>query len=119
MANYPDPCVKCRNNKNNNCTKFRHCQRWLARYRHRQKQINCYANKHQLEMEIAKQTIGKKPCDTCTRVKDPLNCSNRRCADWKKWYLARQKLINGYAKKHLPDYAERKKEGVHYDYEED
>ena len=45
MANYPSPCEKCKNNKNNNCTSFRSCQKWLKRYRYRQKQINAYAKK--------------------------------------------------------------------------
>ena len=122
MAKYPNPCEKCKNNKNNNCTSFRRCQSWLARYRYRQKRINGYAKIHlqgyEEQRDIKTVTMPQSPCKTCTRVKDPMNCSNRNCADWKKWYLNRQKQINGYAKKNLPDYEERKKEGIHYDDED-
>lgn len=43
MANYPSPCEKC--DRNENCTRFKTCQPWLARYRYRQMQINAYAQK--------------------------------------------------------------------------
>ena len=42
---YPSPCDKCASNKNGACNRFRHCGRWLTRYRYRQKQINAYAEK--------------------------------------------------------------------------
>lgn len=124
MANYPDPCEKCKRNKNKQCGEYSRCQKWLARYRYRQKQINGYAKLHLNDYEDRRGKIAalkelQNPCENCTKVNDPDNCSDKQCLEWKKWYLARQKLINGYAKKHLPDYEQRKKEGIRYDYEED
>lgn len=32
----------------------------------------------------------EKPCDTCTRVKDPRNCENKECKEckvWRMWFL--------------------------------
>jgi len=29
------------------------------------------------------------PCTACVRVKDPANCENKSCRDWKEWFLAR------------------------------
>lgn len=43
MANYPNPCDKCKNK--NDCTKYMTCQPWKKRYLYRQKQINAYAAK--------------------------------------------------------------------------
>ena len=28
----------------------------------------------------------KKPCLTCTRVKDPSKCQNKYCQDWRDWF---------------------------------
>lgn len=36
------------------------------------------------------------PCDTCQKAR----CVGGRCQAWRTRYLARQKLINGFAKKH-------------------
>lgn len=121
MPNYPNPCEKCKSK--DACTYYTHCQKWLTRYRYRQKQINGYAKIHLPDYEKRRGKIDaakkqQSPCRTCTRVKDPYNCGNRNCADWKQWYLARQRLINGYAKKNLPDYEQRKKEGIYYDDED-
>ena len=115
MAKYPSPCTKCKHETH--CTGYRKCQHWLKRYFYRQKQINAFAkqvlpNNKRGKIEVKKQ---QSPCETCTRVKNPESCCNRNCAAWKKWYLDNQKQINGYAKKHLPDYEERKKKGIHYD----
>lgn len=52
------------------------------------------------------------PCDRCTRNG---NCRQyQRCNAWKTRYLYRQKQINGYAKKVLPDYEKRKRKGIVY-----
>ena len=29
----------------------------------------------------------KSPCLTCTRVKDPQNCENKVCKEWRGWYI--------------------------------
>ena len=34
-------------------------------------------------------TRNRKPCLTCTRVKDPVNCENKLCKDWQAWFLER------------------------------
>lgn len=36
------------------------------------------------------------PCLYCTRVKDPVNCENKNCKVWQKWFLSRWELIRGY-----------------------
>ncbi len=36
------------------------------------------------------------PCDICTRT---TSCAELECDRWRMWYLYRQRLINGYAKK--------------------
>ena len=43
MREYPSPCDKCKHN--DGCRNYMTCQRWLTRYRYRQKQINAYAKK--------------------------------------------------------------------------
>lgn len=119
MPKYADPCVKCK--RKDSCTYFRNCYKWIRRYKQRQKQINAYAKKHLPDFEERCGKIDAKkqhPCKTCTKVKSPYTCSNRNCADWKAWYLERQKLINGYAEKNLPDYEQRKMEGIYYDDED-
>ena len=29
------------------------------------------------------------PCLTCTRVKNPQDCENKNCGDWRRWFIAR------------------------------
>lgn len=29
----------------------------------------------------------KKPCLTCTRVKNPIECDNKTCRTWQDWYI--------------------------------
>ena len=53
------------------------------------------------------------PCKGCTKK----TCNYYICQPWLARYRYRQKQINGYAKKVLPDYEERIKVGVHYDEE--
>lgn len=37
-----------------------------------------------------KYTCGKvSPCAGCTRVPDPEDCENKRCALWRQWYIER------------------------------
>lgn len=31
----------------------------------------------------------KKPCLTCSRVKDPGNCENKNCNEWRRWFISR------------------------------
>lgn len=31
----------------------------------------------------------KCPCLTCTRVRDPQNCENKVCKDWRAWFIDR------------------------------
>lgn len=43
------------------------------------------------------------PCDKCTKKR----CNYMQCQPWLTRYRYRQKQINAYAKKVLPDYYER------------
>ena len=43
MTNYPSPCDKCV--QNDKTCNYKKCDKWLTRYRYRQKQINAYAKK--------------------------------------------------------------------------
>jgi hypothetical protein len=27
-----------------------------------------------------------KPCDTCSRVKNPADCENKKCLAWQEWF---------------------------------
>lgn len=29
----------------------------------------------------------KSPCLTCTKVKDPSQCENKSCVEWRKWFM--------------------------------
>ena len=41
----------------------------------------------------------KKPCDICTRVKDPESCENKNCPQWWEWFVRRwEELRNGKRK---------------------
>lgn len=43
----------------------------------------------------------KKPCLTCTRVKDPVNCENKKCQAWYNWFITSWEEIRskfGYRK---------------------
>ena len=31
----------------------------------------------------------KSPCLTCTRVRDPRNCENKVCKEWRAWFIDR------------------------------
>lgn len=55
-----------------------------------------------------KTTNYPMPCDHCDKNNHRL-CNYRDCAPWKIRYLYRQKQINAYAKKVLPDYDERQR----------
>ena len=36
------------------------------------------------------------PCLRCTRVKDPRNCENKNCQDWRRWFICRWEQIRAY-----------------------
>lgn len=48
------------------------------------------------------------PCDSCKRK----HCARKRCEGWRKQYMGRQELINGYAQKYgiKPVYIELKED---------
>lgn len=60
MRNYPSPCISCKCDNNGSCTEYRTCQRWLTRYKYRQKQINAYARKVLPAYYAAKEKEAKK-----------------------------------------------------------
>ena len=38
----------------------------------------------------------EKPCLTCTRVKNPKNCENKNCQEWREWFIKKwSELHNG------------------------
>ena len=41
-----------------------------------------------------------KPCLTCTRVKDPEDCENKTCPDWKAWFMNQWNMIHDSYLKH-------------------
>lgn len=38
----------------------------------------------------------KYPCENCKRVSDPGKCEDKRCKDWKKWFLKKWDMIHYY-----------------------
>jgi hypothetical protein len=36
------------------------------------------------------------PCETCTRVSDPGQCTNNKCKVWVAWWLARWERIHAF-----------------------
>lgn len=52
----------------------------------------------------------QSPCLTCTKVKDPPNCENKLCKDWKAWFLRRWAEIYGYSRRY--NCGERKDNGM-------
>lgn len=51
------------------------------------------------------------PCDKCTHK----TCNYLTCQPWLTRFYYKQKQINAYAKKVLPDYEERMRKGIHYE----
>lgn len=43
------------------------------------------------------------PCLTCTKVKNPKDCTNVTCADWRAWWLDRWNKMraNVFAKNYI------------------
>ena len=39
------------------------------------------------------------PCLKCTRVKDPVNCENKHCGQWRKWFLRQWDQLRGYPRR--------------------
>lgn len=37
----------------------------------------------------------KNPCLTCTRVKDPSECSNKSCPTWQEWFVQKWNEMQG------------------------
>ena len=42
----------------------------------------------------------EKPCDSCEKVKDPPNCENKLCKEWKAWFLRKWSKIYGYGRRY-------------------
>ena len=36
-----------------------------------------------------------KPCDSCTKVRDPLDCEYKKCKEWETWFLDRWERLRG------------------------
>ena len=34
-------------------------------------------------------TKTKSPCESCQRVRDPRNCENKLCNEWRSWWIGR------------------------------
>ena len=41
------------------------------------------------------------PCLRCTRVPDPRECDNKRCAPWREWFLARWELLRSVPRQQM------------------
>jgi len=39
------------------------------------------------------------PCEGCTRVKDPANCENKHCGQWRNWFLKQWSHLRGYPRR--------------------
>ena len=57
---YPDPCVRCDRKR---CDHGGICDRWKTRYFYRQKAINDFAKKYQIQP--TKNGPEKNPCERC------------------------------------------------------
>ena len=100
-STYPSPCVGCEHNINDSCKKYMHCDRWLTRYRYRQRQINAVARKllipkFQITHEFVydnydetKDFLENGPCKKC-----PLEPScDFLCKSRLIWWDLRMKLL--------------------------
>ena len=48
---------------------------------------------------MQKNTGKRSPCLTCQRVRDPKNCENKMCEEWRRWWIGRWDAIReGVAK---------------------
>lgn len=76
MNEYPYPCDGCKHNINDSCNQYKHCRRWLTRYRYRQKQINAYSRKCKIpkyevvggfvyDPRATKEFLENGPCAKC------------------------------------------------------
>ena len=43
----------------------------------------------------------KSPCEHCTKVSDPIECTYKNCPAWNAWFLARWKEFNNYLDKYF------------------
>ena len=39
------------------------------------------------------------PCEKCTKVKKPRDCTKKTCQDWSIWFLERWKEFNAWFEK--------------------
>lgn len=42
-----------------------------------------------VETEETNEDKNQSPCDTCTRVEDPINCERKCCKPWQEWWMQR------------------------------
>lgn len=40
--------------------------------------------------------MAEYPCKTCTWVKDPESCENKKCQEWIKWFIDRWEDLRRY-----------------------
>ena len=81
---YPSPCINCDKKW---CGKEGMCREWQTRYLYRQKAINGFARKHQIDSDT-KETA-ENPCDKCS-AKD--YCTNVCPARARWWDVQMEKL---------------------------
>lgn len=94
---YPNPCDTCIR-----CVNLRGCDRWLTRYRYRQKQINAFAeqlmrpktkidnSKFRYEHpDVVRRYLKHGPCEQC-KVKD---LCDTPCAAYWNWWDAKMEWL--------------------------
>ena len=104
-ARYPDPCVRC---DRKNCPREGMCDRWKTRYLYRQKAINDFAKKYQIQPTDNEPKVN--PCERCS-VHD--NCHHICQARAKWWDIQMEKLRKelGYGKCEERSHSEEEREG--------
>lgn len=45
-------------------------------------------------------TQRESPCLYCTRVRDPKNCENKLCNEWRIWWIGRWEAMRTIARQH-------------------
>lgn len=53
----------------------------------------------------------QSPCCSCVRCKDPHNCCNKNCEDWRTWFLAKWARIHAFGKEYLAKKPEENEDG--------
>lgn len=41
------------------------------------------------------------PCETCTKVNHPEQCTSKTCPDWKAWWLERWEAIHDFGRRYV------------------